>query len=58
MTIRVAPGTARTVALALEADGCLLKVLPGPDVLRACVHYLTTDEEIDALVAGLEVAAA
>ena len=58
VAIRVAPGTARTVALALEAEGCLLKALPDPDMLRACVHYLTSDEEIDVLVAGLEAAVA
>jgi len=34
----------------LETEGFLLRTLADPDCIRACVHYFTTLEEIDALV--------
>jgi len=35
---------------ALEKDGFLLRTLADPDCIRACVHYFTTEAEIEALV--------
>lgn len=35
---------------ALEEEGFLLRTLADPDCIRACVHYFTTEEEIEALV--------
>lgn len=35
---------------ALEEEGFLLRTLADPDCIRACVHYFTTDTEIEALV--------
>jgi len=34
----------------LEKEGFLLRTLADPDCIRACVHYFTTLEEIEALV--------
>jgi L-cysteine/cystine lyase len=37
----------------LETQGIFLRTLFFPDCIRACVHYLTTYEEIDTLLAAL-----
>lgn len=34
----------------LEQQGFLLRTILDPDCVRACVHYLTTEEEIDRLL--------
>lgn len=38
----------------LENSGFLLRTLAAPDCIRACVHYFTTLEEIEALVERIE----
>jgi len=38
----------------LEAQGWLLRTLPFPACVRACVHYFTLESEIDGLVAAIE----
>ncbi|AFZ43205.1 aminotransferase class V [Halothece sp. PCC 7418] len=38
----------------LEEAGFLLRTLADPDCIRACVHYFTTEEEIDALVTTIK----
>ncbi len=38
----------------LEKQGFLLRTIGNPDCVRACVHYLTTIEEIDQLVATIQ----
>jgi L-cysteine/cystine lyase len=35
---------------ALEEEGFLLRTLADPDCIRACVHYFSTETEIEALV--------
>ncbi len=34
----------------LEANGFMLRVILNPDCVRACIHYLTLESEIDQLV--------
>jgi L-cysteine/cystine lyase len=38
----------------LEAQGILIRKLAFPDCVRAGVHYLTLEEEIEALLSALE----
>ncbi|HSR49832.1 MAG TPA: aminotransferase class V-fold PLP-dependent enzyme [Acidobacteriota bacterium] len=38
----------------LESEGVMAKVMPGPECLRVCVHYFTTREELNRLLAQLE----
>ncbi|GAB4528464.1 MAG: aminotransferase class V-fold PLP-dependent enzyme [Pleurocapsa sp.] len=38
----------------LEQKGFFLRTLAHPDCIRACVHYLTLTEEIDALIAEIK----
>lgn len=39
----------------LEEQGFLLRTIANPNCIRACVHYLTLPEEIDRLVAAIEL---
>lgn len=41
------------VVQALEKQGFLVRTILNPDCIRACVHYLTLESEIDGLVAAL-----
>jgi len=41
--------TARSLVSTLETQGYLLRTLPNPDCARACVHYFTTEAEVDQL---------
>ena len=45
----------RHFARALEERGFLLRTLAHPDCIRACTHYFTTSDEIDALVAAIAI---
>lgn len=38
----------------LEERGCLVRTLLNPDCVRACVHYFTSEAEIDRLVATIQ----
>ncbi len=38
----------------LEQEGFLLRTLADPDCIRACVHYFTTLEEIEGLIAVMK----
>ena len=38
----------------LEDAGFLLRTLADPDCIRACVHYFTTEDEIEALVTTMK----
>jgi L-cysteine/cystine lyase len=38
----------------LEARGILLRTLPSPDCVRACLHYLTLEAEIDQLIQAIQ----
>ena len=40
----------------LETEGFLLRTILDPDCMRACVHYLTLESELDRLVAALDEA--
>ncbi len=40
--------------LSLEEKGFQLRTLADPDCIRACVHYFTTEEEIERLVKQLD----
>ncbi|MGL5059220.1 MAG: aminotransferase class V-fold PLP-dependent enzyme, partial [Microcoleus sp.] len=37
----------------LEKQGIMVRTILNPDCVRACVHYLTTEEEIDKLVGAI-----
>ncbi|NJL66053.1 MAG: aminotransferase class V-fold PLP-dependent enzyme [Microcoleus sp. SM1_3_4] len=37
----------------LEKQGIMVRTILNPDCVRACVHYLTTEEEIDRLVGAI-----
>ena len=41
------------VVAELEARKIMVRTILDPDCIRACVHYMTTEKEIDALVAAL-----
>ncbi|TAD79571.1 MAG: aminotransferase class V-fold PLP-dependent enzyme [Oscillatoriales cyanobacterium] len=41
---------ARSLVSTLEAQGFLLRTLPNPDCARACVHYFSTEADIDRLI--------
>jgi L-cysteine/cystine lyase len=47
-----------TAVKRLESGNIILRSIPYPDCLRASVHYFTSDEEIDALVAAAKELAA
>jgi L-cysteine/cystine lyase len=51
---RLAAGEAGAAARALEAQGILLRAIPHAGALRASVHYLNLDEDIDGLLAAIE----
>jgi L-cysteine/cystine lyase len=50
---RVAGAAAPAAARALEAQGILLRAVPHTGALRASVHYLNLDEDIDGLLAAI-----
>ena len=37
----------------LEKQGIMVRTILNPDCVRACVHYFTTEAEIDKLVGGV-----
>lgn len=37
----------------LEESNIMVRTIPSPDCIRASVHYLTSEEEIDQLIGGL-----
>jgi L-cysteine/cystine lyase len=39
----------------LEKQGIMVRTILNPDCVRACVHYLTTEEEIDKLVGAIAI---
>lgn len=41
------------VCVKLEAEGIILRTIPLPDCLRASIHYLTEESDMDALVQTL-----
>jgi L-cysteine/cystine lyase len=43
----------RQLVETLEAEGIFLRTLLSPHCVRACVHYLTLESEVDALVERL-----
>jgi len=47
-------GDPNTVVQALESQGILLRTLRYPDCIRASVHYLTLESEIDQLISTLQ----
>ncbi len=53
VSFRLAAGGHDRVVQKLELQGIFLRTLFFPDCIRACVHYLTTYEEIDTLLAAL-----
>jgi L-cysteine/cystine lyase len=44
----------RQLAQFLESQGLMVRTILNPDCVRACVHYLTLESEIDRLVAGVQ----
>lgn len=48
------PGDHQAIANRLEERGCLVRTIVDPDCLRACVHYFSTEEDLDRLVATLQ----
>ena len=43
------------LAKQLEAEGIYVRTLASPNCLRACVHYLTLESEVDELIARIGV---
>lgn len=43
----------RPLVTSLEANGFMVRVILDPDCVRACVHYLTSETEIDQLVEAI-----
>ncbi|KAB8334131.1 aminotransferase class V-fold PLP-dependent enzyme [Scytonema tolypothrichoides VB-61278] len=48
------PSTSRQLVLFLESQKLLTRTIVDPDCVRACVHYLTLESEIDELVEGIQ----
>jgi L-cysteine/cystine lyase len=48
------PGTHKTLVHILEEQNFLLRTILDPDCIRACVHYLTTELEIDQFITALK----
>ncbi|PSB35159.1 aminotransferase class V-fold PLP-dependent enzyme [Stenomitos frigidus] len=49
------PGKSHTQLVKyLEASGFMIRVILDPDCVRACIHYLTLEAEIDQLVAAIQ----
>ncbi|MBD0340024.1 MAG: aminotransferase class V-fold PLP-dependent enzyme, partial [Microcoleus sp. Co-bin12] len=40
----------------LEKQGIMVRTILNPDCVRACVHYFTTEAEIDTLVGAIAIA--
>jgi L-cysteine/cystine lyase len=53
VAFRWLPGSPEGVVHQLEGQGIYLRNLVYPECLRACVHYLTSEEEIDRLLSVL-----
>jgi L-cysteine/cystine lyase len=53
VSFQLAAGGHDRVVQKLETQGIFLRTIVYPDCIRACVHYLTTYEEIDRLLAAL-----
>ncbi|MGH7999310.1 MAG: aminotransferase class V-fold PLP-dependent enzyme [Brasilonema sp.] len=49
-----APETSRQLVIFLESQGFLTRTIADPDCVRACVHYLTLESEMDKLVKGIQ----
>jgi L-cysteine/cystine lyase len=54
VSFQLAAGGHDRVVQKLEIQGIFLRTLFFPDCIRACVHYLTTYEEIDTLLSALK----
>jgi L-cysteine/cystine lyase len=39
----------------LEKQGIMVRTILSPDCVRACVHYFTTEAEIDKLVGAIAI---
>lgn len=46
--------TSRQLVMFLESQKLLTRTIADPDCVRACVHYLTLESEIDELVEGIQ----
>ncbi|NJN61058.1 MAG: aminotransferase class V-fold PLP-dependent enzyme [Coleofasciculaceae cyanobacterium RL_1_1] len=46
-------GQHQTLVNQLEARGLMLRTILHPDCVRACVHYFTTEDEIDQLLTAI-----
>jgi L-cysteine/cystine lyase len=53
VSFQLAAGGHDRIVQKLETQGIFVRTLFFPDCIRACVHYLTTYEEIDNLLAAL-----
>ncbi|HEY9647649.1 MAG TPA: aminotransferase class V-fold PLP-dependent enzyme, partial [Chroococcidiopsis sp.] len=47
------PTTHSSIVNQLEKQGFLLRTIAHPDCIRACVHYFTTEDDIDRLIVAL-----
>ena len=47
-------GSHKQLVDSLEQQGFMLRTILDPDCVRACVHYFTTNEEIDRLVEAIK----
>ncbi|WP_349370085.1 aminotransferase class V-fold PLP-dependent enzyme [Salinarimonas sp.] len=57
VSLRAAERAPADLARALERRGIVAKAHVHPACLRLCVHYLTTESEVDALVEGVAASA-
>jgi L-cysteine/cystine lyase len=44
------------IVRSLEERNIMVRTIPSPDCIRACVHYLNTEREVDDLIAALACA--
>ncbi|HIK55722.1 MAG TPA: aminotransferase class V-fold PLP-dependent enzyme [Synechococcales cyanobacterium M55_K2018_004] len=54
VAFRIPNASHAAVVQSLEQQGFLLRTIADPDCIRACVHYLTLESEIDQLVEALQ----
>lgn len=48
------PNASRQLVVFLESQGLFTRTIADPDCVRACVHYLTLESEMDKLIEGIQ----
>lgn len=53
VSFQIASKNYQNLVRSLEKEGFLIRTIRHPDCVRACVHYFTTESEIDQLIAAI-----